>query len=83
MELDYQKNKKHAVDLTMWLKDFMQLFRMNVQGNLKHVLRLSFVLHAFLLVLFIEKLSVTYNYWFHYASESGWKSELLKHTKFT
>lgn len=35
IELDYQK--KHAVDLTMWLKDFMQVLQMNVWSNCKQM----------------------------------------------
>lgn len=48
----------------------------------KCILCLPLDLHAFILVMFTE-FSVTSKYWFQYASESGWQSELLKHLKFT
>lgn len=49
------KNKVHAVGLTMWLKDFMQVSWIH---NIC-ILSMPLVLHTFLLILFIGKFSAT------------------------
>lgn len=78
-----KKSQLHAVYLTMWLKDFIQVFGMNVWSSCKQMHFVLAARFAFLLVFFMKKFSATCKYWFQYASESGLKSKLVKHLKFT